>query len=138
MKTLQLNKKNEIRLLKGSCDMHPIEILNPEKKPLTGYDWATLRYIAADYLLKNGEQLGLNEILGEDDARLLGLIDEESTIQDNCLYVGNFEGYQVGWAEFDQTIIHAFAFDTSGRIMALIETGVTSEREGVLKWYLID
>ncbi len=76
--------------------------------------------------------------MGEDDARLLGLIDNESAIQDDCLYVGDFEGYQVGWDEFDQTILHAFAFDTSGRVMALIETGATSEQEGVLKWYLID
>lgn len=137
MKTLQLNKNNEITLLKGSSGLHPVEILNPQKKTLTGYDWATLRYIAADYLMRNGEQLGLYEI-GEDDKKLLGLIDDESAIQDDCLYVGNFEGYQVGWAEFDQTLLHAFAFDTSGRIMALIATGVTSEREGVLKWYLID
>lgn len=138
MKNLQLNKNNEITLLKGSCDMHPIEILNPEKKPLTGYEWATLRYIAADYLLKNAEQLGLNDILGEDDAKLLGLIDSESAIQDNALYVGNFDGYQFGWDDFDQAIIHCFAFDTSGRIMALIETGKTDDAEGVLKWYLID
>lgn len=138
MKHLQINRNNEIELLKGACGLYPVEITNPEKKPLTGYDWATLRYIAADFLIKNSEQLGLNEILGEDDAKLLGLIDAESAIQDDSLYVGNFEGYQVGWDYFDQTFIHCFAFDTSGRIMALIETGKTEEKEGVLKWYLID
>ena len=138
MKNLLLNQENEISLLRGSCGLHPVEITNPEKKPLTGYDWATLRYIAADFLLKNGAQLGLNDILGEDDAKLLGLIDSESAIQDNSLYVGNFEGYRAGRDDFDQTIIHCFAFDTSGRIMALIETGKTDDAEGVLKWYLID
>ena len=69
MKNLQLNQENEISLLRGSCGLHPVEITNPEKKPLTGYDWATLRYMAADFLLKNGAQLGLNDILGEDDGK---------------------------------------------------------------------
>lgn len=48
MKTLQLNNKNEITLLKGSCDMHPVEILNPEKnhyRVTTGLHFAILQRI---------------------------------------------------------------------------------------------
>ena len=126
---MKLNENIKIdSLIKGS--FNPILLKEVKKKELKGYDWAALRYLAADYLIENRKTFGFYP----ENESLFSEIDDTNSIQDNALYVANFEGY---YFDEDKTL-HCFAFSEEGRLIALIETGETENEEGELNWYLLD
>lgn len=126
---MKLNENIKIdSLIKGS--FHPILLKEVKKKELKGHDWAALRYLAAEYLIENKEVFGFENKIEE----LFSVLDNFAAIQDNSLYVGNFDGYY-----FDEDkILHCFALSEEGRLIALIETGANEDEEGKLNWYLLN
>ena len=61
---MKLNENVKIdSLIKGS--FHPILLKEVKKKELKGYDWAALRYLAAEYLIENKEVFGFENKIEE-------------------------------------------------------------------------
>lgn len=127
---MNLEENKQIEELSNGGSFHPILIKDEPIKELKGYDWAALRYAAADYLKTNEDALGLYDTL-------LDTFDQSAAIEDNKLYIGDFEGYAFG-NEDQQYILKAFAFSVAGRLLALIEEQNEEGEEVSLEWYLMD
>ena len=125
-----LSKQFPIKHLTNSYAMHPLWIEDAEKQELKGYDWATLRYLTLNYLQVNKECLGLFAIDWFEKA------DEYAAIQDNALYLGNFEGYRFG--PNYEYVLNGTAGTKEHRFMGLIEKEDEKGNELWLKWYLLD
>ena len=125
-----LSKQFPVKDLKNSYGMFPLWIEDAEKQELKGYDWATLRYLTLNYLQVNKEYLGLF------DVNWFEKEDEAAAIQDNALYLGNFEGYRFG--PNYECVLHCTAFNQEHRFMGLIEKEDEQGNELWIKWYLLD
>lgn len=128
---MNLNEQKQIEELTNGRGFHPILIKDEPIKELRGYDWAALRYLAADYVLKNAEAFGIPQ-----EACSFYNVDEEAAIEDEKLYIGGFEGYSFG--DEGQYLLHCFAFSADGRLLALIEERDKEGNEKELNWYLLD
>lgn len=130
---MQLNENKQIKELASRGGFNPILIKDAVKKDLrkNNHHWAALRYLAADYIKENSETFGLY-----DDYATLDAIDDMNAIQDNALYVGNFEGLEFG--EDGQYILHCFAFSDTDCLIASIEERDAEGNFVSLDWYLMD
>ena len=104
-------------------------VVSYEKKELQGNDYYILRYMAMRFIREN--QSNIYEFMDiENSKELFDNVDEQSSICNNSLYLGDFEGYQIT----DDLYLHNLELDVNNRIIL----NVLDKAQDKFYSYLID
>lgn len=116
MTDLQIDNTKELKnftTLNGSYNC-PL-VVSYEKKDLQGNDFYTLRYMTMRFIREN--QSNIYEFMDiENSKELFNNVDEQSSICDNSLYLGDFEGYQID----NDLYLHDLELDVNNRIILTV------------------
>ena len=123
-------KVSEIKLngFKGVGDFSVFQVDSFTKAKLTDKDCYYLRYCLMRFILNN--QGLIYKFQDTDPATVYNRVDEEASISDNSLYIGNFEGYNI--SETEQ--IKSIEMTIKGRVILNIYNTETDKYTD----YLID
>ena len=109
MKTSNTKTLKNFAPVNGAFDTCPM-VISFEKKELTDKDCYYLRYCLMRFIKNNQDNIYEHSC---DSNTLYYNIDKESSICDNSLYIGNFEGYQID----DNIYLHDLELDISDRVI---------------------
>lgn len=110
----------------GQFDCYQLEKVI--KKELTGNDYYYLRYCLMDFIKNNKDSIWA--FCETEENQIFSIVDNEACFQDNELYIGSFEGYDI-----DENIkLYSIFLNENNR--AILST-YNDENEEFL-YYLID